>query len=195
MILVLDPAATPEQTAEVLDELTRRGCAGQLVQTGAGPIVHVTAGRTRRARRLRALDQVLEIVPTSGPRVRREGWRFYPYHFVNWSAFGIVLLGLLVFLAGWLPTGIGAEVDYGHPAQSVSQPWYLRVQLAFVGLFPAALSWLAWLLLTALGLAFFLLPMLDRSSPTSAWSPRLRALGALALVAVVVLVLWTGVGA
>lgn len=195
MILVLDPSATAEQTAEVLEELARRGCSGQVLQTASGPVVHVTGGRARRARRLRALDQVLEIVPTSGPRVRREGWRFYPYHFVNWSAFGVVLLGLLVLLAGWLPTGIGDEVDYRHPAESVSQPWYLRVPLAFAGLFPAALAWLGWLLLAALCLAFFLLPLLDRSGPDSVWGPRLRVLGALGLVATVVLVLWTGVAA
>lgn len=163
MILVLRPGTSPAQAAEVLQELEKRGCAGRIVQTQNGSVVHVTRGRTRRARHLRSLEQVLEIVPTSGPRVRREGWRFFPYHFVNWSAFGVVMLGVLVFLAGMLPTGIGAEVDYSHPAEAVSQPWYLRPALAFVRLFPPALAWLGWVLLGLLGLSFLLLPLLDRA--------------------------------
>lgn len=194
MILVLRPGSGPAEVAEVLRELEQRGCQGRALTTGAGTVVHVIAGRTRRARRLRLLDQVVEIVPTSGPRVRREGWRFFPYHFVNWSAFGIALLGVLVFLAGLFPTGIGDEVDYAHPPESLGEPWYLRVPLAFLHALPDSLAWLGWLLLGALALALLLLPLLDRSRPDSRLAPRLRLASGLAVTLVVVLVLWKGAG-
>jgi len=194
MILVLRPGSTEADVAEVLQELDRRGCAGRVLVTEGSSVVHVVSGRTRRVRKLRALDQVLEVVPTSGPRVRREGWRFYPYHFVNWSACGIALLGLLVFLAGLLPTGIGAAVDYSHPAESVSQPWYLWAPLAFTRLFPSSLFWLAWTLLGLASLAVLLLPLLDRSRPDSGRARALRFVSALALVAVLALTLWQGAG-
>jgi quinol-cytochrome oxidoreductase complex cytochrome b subunit len=195
MILVLRPGASAAEVAEVLQELERRGCTGSVMRTGTGPVVHVTGGRSRRARRLRELEQVVEILPTSGPRVRREGWRFFPYHFVNWSAFGVALLGLLVFLAGMLPTGIGDEVDYSHPPEVVAQPWYLCVPLAFVHAFPPALAWLGWILLALAALALFFLPLLDRTPPESSSSSRLRQASALALVAAVAWTLWKGVGA
>lgn len=194
MILVLRPGSTPEEVSEVLRELEARGCKGQALATGAGPVVHVVAGRTRRARRLKVLEQVVEIVPTSGPRVRREGWRFFPYHFVNWSAFGIALLGVLVFLAGLLPTGIGEPVDYSQPPESLSQPWYLRVPLAFLHLFPPSLFWLGWLLFGLLALALLLLPLLDRSRPDHPWGARVRFASGLALALTLALVLWKGAG-
>lgn len=195
MILVLRPGATAAEAAEVLQELAKRGCAGNVVQAGASSVVHVTHGRARRVRKLRHLEQILEIVPTSGPRVRREGWRFFPYHFVNWSAAGVALLGVLVFLAGLMPTGIGAEVDYSHPPASVSQPWYLRPAFAFVGLFPGALEWLGWLVLWLLALAFLALPLLERSLPAGGASRSLRFAAALALCAYAVLAIAGGVRA
>ena len=194
MILVLRPGASADETAEVLRALEQRGCEGRLVQTGTNPVVHVIRGRTRRARKLRSLAQVLEVVPTSGPRVRREGWRFYPHHFVQWSAFGVALLGVLVFLAGHLPTGLGAEVDYRRPPESVAQPWYLAAPLAFVGLFPHALAWLAWLLLGLAALAFLFLPFLERSQGDERAGRRLRLAAALAAVLALAFGTWKGLG-
>lgn len=195
MILVLRPGTSSAGTEVVLRELEKRGCTGRVLETGAGAVVHVVSGRTRRARRLRDLEQVVEIVPTSGPRVRREGWRFYPYHFVNWSAFGMALLGLLVFLAGLYPTGIGAEVDYRHPPAVVAQPWYLRAPQALADLLPAPVSGLSWLLCGLLALALFFLPLLDRSRSGSRLALGLRLAAALLVTLAVALLAWKGASA
>lgn len=192
MIVVLRPGATEEEVAEVLRGLERRGCSGRAVQTSAGTVVHVLSGRPRRARRVRRFEQVLEIVPTSGPRVRREGWRFFPYHFVNWSGFGVALLGALVFLAGMFPTGVGDPVDYSHAPATVVQPWYLRAPLAFVHLFPHPLFWVGWLVLIVLALVVLFLPFLDRSRDEERSGRWLRAGAALLFVAAVVLTTWKG---
>lgn len=192
MIVVLRPGATEAEVAEVVRALEQRGCSARAVPTGTGTVVHVLSGRPRRARRMKRFDQVLEIVPTSGPRVRREGWRWYPYHFVNWSGFGVVLLGALVFLAGMFPTGIGDEVDYSRAPDTVSQPWYLRAPLAFVHLFPRSLFWLGWLLLLLFLMAVLFLPFLDRSRPEDRSGRGLRIGAALLVVTAVVLSAWKG---
>ena len=192
MIVVLRPGCTEAEVNEVLRALEDRGCTGRAVTTGSGTVVHLVAGRPRRARRVRRFDQVLEIVPTSGPRVRREGWRWFPFHFVNWSGFGVVLLGALVFLAGMFPTGIGDVVDYSHPPDTVAQPWYLRAPLAFVHLFPRSLFWLGWLLLMVLALIVLFLPFLDRSRLEERSGRWLRIGTALLVVSAVVLTAWQG---
>jgi quinol-cytochrome oxidoreductase complex cytochrome b subunit len=124
--------------------------------------------------------------------VRREGWRFYPYHFVNWSAFGMALLGLLVFLAGLFPTGIGPEVDYGHPPGTVAQPWYLRAPLLFARALPAPF---AWPLIGLAALALLFLPLLDRSQPGSRALRGVRLVFALLAVLAVAAGAWEGTGA
>lgn len=181
MIVVLRPGATEAEVAEVMDALARRGLAGRVVKTGDKSAVHITQGPTRRARRLLRYEQVEAIVPTSGPRVRRIGRRFYPYHFVNWSAFGIALLGVLVLLAGQLPPGIGDPVDYRHPLAVTQQPWYLGGPLAFVGLFGASAAWLGWFVLALLFLAVLGLPLIDRSRGNGLRGVRLAVGLALAL--------------
>ena len=163
MILVLRPGTTDGEAEEVLRELQRLGLGGRLVHGRGSPLVHVTAGSTRRARRLLRMEQVVALVPTSGPRVRSQGRRFYPYYFVNWSAASIVLLGLLVLLAGHLPPGIGSAVDLHHPPREIAAPWYARAPLAFVAAFPRPLAWLGWVVLLLLAAAVFFLPLLDRT--------------------------------
>jgi hypothetical protein len=163
MILVLRAGTSAAELAEVLALLERHGMRGQALQANERTLVHIVSGSTRRARRLRKLEQVEALVPTSGPRVRAQGRRFYPYHFVNWSAVVVLLLGLLVLLAGQYPPGIGAEIDAEHPPQEVTEPWFWRAPLAFVASFPAALAWLGWLLLLLLAALIFCLPLLHRS--------------------------------
>jgi hypothetical protein len=193
VILVLRPGTTEDAAADVLGELERRGCTGRIARTERGLVVHVTGGRRRRARGLKRLDAVLELVPTSAPRVRRVGWRFFPHHFVQWSAFGVALLGLLVFLAGRFPTGIGEPVDYRNPPASVEHPWYLGAPLAVVRLAPASLRWAAWLVLGLLFVALLGLPHLDRSDPARPARRAWRFLVALAVAGLIVLCAWNAV--
>lgn len=164
MIVVLRVGASEPEIHEVVDELARRGLVSRRFEAGGRQLLHIVSGPTRRARPLVKLDQVEAIVPTSGPRVRREGRRFYPYHFVNWSAFGVVLLGALVFLAGTFPPGIGREIDPRAAPAVLETPWYLHAPLSFVGLFPPSLAWLAWALLALGALFVFALPFIDRST-------------------------------
>lgn len=166
MIVVLRSGANEAEIAEVLRELEQRGMRGSVVHAEK-PLVHVTAGPTRLARKLLKLEQVEGLIPTSGPRVQREGRHFYPYHFVNWSAWGVALLGGLVFLAGRWPPGIGSPIDLRHPPAAIDHPWYARAPAAFVAMFPASLSWLAWLLIAVAVVAVLALPVLDRSNPAS----------------------------
>jgi quinol-cytochrome oxidoreductase complex cytochrome b subunit len=166
VIVVLRSGASDVEIAEVVRELEQRGLRGSVVHAEK-PMVHITAGPTRLARELLKLEQVDGLIPTSGPRVQREGRHFYPYHFVNWSAWGVVLLGVVVFLAGQWPPGIGSPIDLRHPPAGMDQPWYARAPSAFVALFPASLSWLAWCLVAAVVVSAMALPMLDRSDPAS----------------------------
>jgi quinol-cytochrome oxidoreductase complex cytochrome b subunit len=193
VILVLRPGTTEVEAADVLRELERCGCTGDLVRTGSSAVVHVTGGRKRRARRLRELEAVLEIVPTSMPRVRREGWRFFPYHFVQWSAFAVALLGVLVFLAGLLPTGIGEGVDYRAPPEVVRHPWYLGAPLALARRVPSSLAWAAWLVFALALFALLCVPLLDRSDPARPARRSWRVLVALGVLAALALCGWSEV--
>ena len=174
MIVVLRAGSTEAEIGEVLKEIERRGMRGQVLHGGGKPLIHLTAGPTRRARRLIRLDPVEGIFPTSGPRVRREGRRFYPYYFVNLCAGFVAMLGLLVLLAGQLPSGIGAAIDAEHPPAEIPEPWYARAPIALVALLPSGRAWLGWLLIYAIAAAAFFLPVLDRSPSDSGVAARGR---------------------
>jgi len=189
MILVLERGATDAHVEEVRYQLEQRGLDVRVLRAGDKPAIHIIAGDTRRARKLLKHERVEALVPTSGPRVRREGRRFWPYHFIRWSALSVAMVGVLVLLAGQFPPGIGGPVDPRTPPADLDQPWYLRFSLSFVGLFPDALSWLGWLALVLLAGAFFLLPVLDRSRQDARG---IRALIGLAGVALVLLWLYAG---
>jgi hypothetical protein len=163
VILVLKQGTDEAQLVEVLRALEQAGIQGRVLRGGAKPLVHLVAGPTRSARKLLALEQVEALVPTSGPRVRGSGRRFYPYHFVHLSAACLLCAGVLVLLAGNQPPGLGDAIDPQHPPADLSYPWYVRAPLAFVALFPQGGAWLGWLCLYALLLAALLLPSLDRS--------------------------------
>jgi len=181
MILVLKPGIDAEELAEVMAELQKRGIEGRLLKNGPKPLVHLVSGPTRSARKLLKLEQVEALVPTSGPRVRQSGRRFYPYHFVHLAAVCLLLTGVLVLFAGNFPPGLGDAIDPQHPPAEVPYSWFVRAPLAFVALFPHSSAWLGWLCLYALGLAALFLPALVRSnaSAPARW-PRL--VGALLLL-------------
>ncbi|MBK7641668.1 MAG: hypothetical protein IPJ19_01240 [Planctomycetes bacterium] len=168
MILVLKPGTQGPELAEVLRELEKRGIQGHVLPGGTKPLVHLVSGPTRRARKLLKLEQVEALVPTSGPRVRLSGRRFYPYHFTNLAALCLVLTGVLVLLAGNFPPGLGDAIDPQHAPESLSYPWYVRAPLSFVALFPHSWAWLGWMCLYALGLAALLMPVLDRPGEKAA---------------------------
>ena len=181
MIPVLKPGIEPEELAEVLRQLEKHGIEGRVLRGGRKPLVHLVAGPTRSARALLKLEQVEALVPTSGPRVRRSGRRFYPYHFVNLAALCLLVTGVLVLLAGHLPPGLGDAIDPQHPPAQVAWPWYVRAPLGFVACFPSHSAWLGWLCLYALGLVALLLPVIDRS-PASAPARWPKLLGALVIL-------------
>jgi quinol-cytochrome oxidoreductase complex cytochrome b subunit len=182
MILVLKPGIEPAELEEVLQALRARGIEGRVLRGASKPLVHLVSGPTRSARALLRLEQVEALVPTSGPRVRQSGRRFYPYHFVHLSAACLLLTGLLVLLAGNLPPGLGDALDAQHPPAQLAYPWFVRAQLAWVELFPAGSAWLGWLCLYALGLCALLLPLIDRS-PAEAPARWPKLLGALVILA------------
>lgn len=164
MILVLSAGAGEAQERVVLDELRRSGMRGVLLHATERPVVHVVSGPTRLARRLLRLESVEAIVPTSGPRIRREGRRFVPYHAVDWLALALVILGLLVALTGFFPPALGPDPDPlgvgpDAPPAGAPLPWFLAAPARVVRLLPAGLGWLVLLLLVAL---LFAVPALDR---------------------------------
>lgn len=167
MIVVLERGTQPEQVAEVVAALEKRGLKVAQVRAGGKPVLHVVEGNSKRARRVLALDEVEGLVPTSGPRIRREGKRFFPYYFIQWTALGMVMLGVLAGLAGQFPPGIGVPVDVRNAPAELEQPWYLRAPLAFLALFPRELVWLGWTLGFGIALLVVLVPRLDRSEGRS----------------------------
>ena len=179
MIVVLRRGATEAEIQEVEREMERRGLLGRRLQIGDQPALHAVAGPTRQTRRLLRLKQVEGLVPTSGPRLRAEGRRFYPYHFVVQSAACIVLFGALVMLAGFLPAGVGGPIDPSVMPARISDPWFARAPLAFVALFPPGFAWLAWLVLLAAGAAVLLVPVVDRRKDRG----RISVIAALVLLA------------
>jgi quinol-cytochrome oxidoreductase complex cytochrome b subunit len=163
VIVVLRRGSSPDQIAEVVSTLEARGVQVHELVAGGQPVLHVTGGSSRRARSALRFDCVEGLVATSGPRVRREGQRFFPYYFVQWTAIGFVLLAGLTLLAGQFPPGVGAPVDLRDEPVAIAPPWYLRAPLAFVAWFPTSLRWLGWLLVAGSITLVVLLPVLDKS--------------------------------
>ena len=184
MILVLERGTTEEEQQAVLAALRDLGLEGRILGNLRKPVVHVVNRPTWKARKLLSMDRVETLIPTSGPRIRREGRRFYPYHFINWSSAAIVVVGLLVVLTGFLPPGVGAEIDPHSPPVDVEPPWYLIAPLAVVRLAPE--RWMGWLLLLVLFLLVYFLPRLDRSRGATLYSRLPVVLFGLAVV-----VLWS----
>lgn len=179
MIIVLESGTNEAQKTEILAELEKRGLRGRVLEGPVRPVIHVIEGSTRQARKLLGLERVEALVATSGPRIRREGRRFYPYHFIGWCAAGLILLGILVTLAGFLPPGLGAELDPRAPRPDLVAPWFLCAPVALLRFLPGMLGWVV------LAAAFVLLlcvPLLDRAREAA---PRPSALRVAIVVAVV----------
>ena len=163
MILVLEPGASKETVDAVVAELRELGLGANVLGADDRPLVHVVSGRSHKARGLlRRNPHVQALIPTSGPRIRREGRRFYPYHVVNWSAAALIALGIVVLLAGFFPPGVGEDPDARRPMLDVPAPWYLRAPSALLGLFPSHLRLAAWLTVAATAAVLFLVPTIDR---------------------------------
>jgi len=189
MIVVLERGATEAHVEEVRQLLEDRGLEVRILAAGGKPAIHVLGGDTRRARKLLKHERVEALVPTSGPRVRREGRRFWPYHFIRWSALSVAIVATLVLMAGQLPPGIGGAVDPRVPPADLDQPWYLRFAMGFVGLFPESMAWVGGLTLVLLAAVFFALPLIDRS--------RSEARGArvlIGLIGIALVLLWLYAG-
>jgi quinol-cytochrome oxidoreductase complex cytochrome b subunit len=185
VILVLDRGTTPEEVEAVLADLRARGVRANVLGGAEAPLIHLAAGRAGDLRRLRRRhERVQALVSTSGPRIRRKGRRFYPYHFLNWCAGGLLLVGALVLLAGHFPVGVGADLDPHRPAADAPTPWYLRAPAAVIALLPGGLGWVV---LAAVALAVVLLPMLDRSEGTRTASRSMVILAGVVLAAAYVL--------
>jgi hypothetical protein len=159
VIVVLERGSSEAQVAAVVAELERRGLSVRVVNGSEKPLIHVLEGPTRSVRAVLKMEAVQGLIPTSGPRVRREGRRFYPYHFIGWSAAALIALGVLVVLAGFFPPGLGAEVDVIAPPSESTFPWYLRLPASGLARLP---GWLATLLVAGLAGLALLLPILDR---------------------------------
>jgi hypothetical protein len=163
MILVLEPDTTREQIEELLGELASRGLEGRRMASTDRPLIHVWRGPTRGARSLLGHRQVQALVPTSGPRVRRHGRRFYPYHFIAWCAIFLLMSAVLVCLAGFLPPGVLSGIEMEGAPGDLAPPWYLVGFRNFLHLSPAGLGWLAWVLSGAILVGAFFLPAIDRT--------------------------------
>ncbi|MCB9914663.1 MAG: hypothetical protein H6828_05870 [Planctomycetes bacterium] len=163
MILVLERGTSQTEVDKILAELERRGLEGRALTCGEKNLIHVIAGRTRLARPLLRMDGVQGLVPTSGPRIRVQGRRFYPYHFIGWFAACLLVSGLLVLLAGFFPPGVGAGIDMSARPEVIAAPWYLRPFQGLMELFPANLLGIGWVAVLALVVAGFCLPFLDRT--------------------------------
>jgi quinol-cytochrome oxidoreductase complex cytochrome b subunit len=177
VIVVLERGASGEEVRGILASLASLGLEAREISGGGRSLVHVVRGPTRRARKLLAHGRVVALVPTSGPRIRREGRRFYPYHFIGWCAAALVASGVLVLLAGVLPPGLGPSFDALDPPAPAAAPlpWYLLPARGLSRLLPDGLRWvggLAVLLVLALLVA---LPFVDRAG-RARWTGGLLAL-------------------
>lgn len=187
-MIVFERGAKPDQVQAVEEELRAQGVETRCVRAAGKPVLHVLGGRMSRPGKILAHDAVEGIVATSGPRIRREGHRFYPYHALQWFAVGIVVVAVLVLLAGQLPPGIGRAIDLQTPPSQVIVPWYGRAATGFLALFPHSLSWLAWTVMVAVLALFVALPRLDRTGERS----RFVVIGA--VVALLVAIGWLALG-
>lgn len=195
MIVLLERGLGRDQVERVLARMHALGLEGAALEVGSQRLIHVTGGHTRRARHLLAEPVVRAVVPTSGPRVRREGRRFYPFHALCSSAMGLVLLGVLVLLAGFFPPGVSGALAPGEEPPAPLWPWYLAPLRGVLALAPQSPAWLGPSLLVGLFALLLCVPLLDR---TRAEGLRGRvpvlAVGLLALAAALVLG-WVGGGA
>ena len=185
MIVVLRRGATEAEIAEVEREMADQGLGARRILAGNQPALHVIGGESRRARRLMRLEQVEGLVPTSGPRIRRVGRRFYPYHFVLVAAIWVLLTGALVVLAGFLPPGMGDPIAAHAAPDRIVDPWYARATVEFVSRFRPEFAWLGWVLFLGTCAAVLCLPVIDRGERASG-PARIVAI----LVAVVLALAW-----
>lgn len=185
MIVLLQRDASPEEVRLVLERMRSLDLAGAPLEVGALRLIHVTQGRTRHARHLLSEPLVQAIVPTSGPRVRREGHRFYPFHALCSSALALVLIGGLVLLAGFFPPGVTSPPAPGEALPPSEWPWYLAPARGLLALAPRSPAWVGPSLLVALNAVFLALPVLDRTRGEGARARLpVLAIGLVALVLV-----------
>lgn len=162
MILVLERGTPEEEQQAVLAELPALGLEGRLLTVADVPLIHLTSGPSRAARRLLRRGRVEALVATSGPRIRREGRRFYPYHFVNVASSLLLVIGALILVASFFPTGLGQPIDPRGSGPPLEVPWFLRAPVAVEAAFPAAHAWVGMLAVVAILVALVLLPLADR---------------------------------
>jgi len=189
VIVLLSRGASPEEVEAVLARMRALGIPGASLEVGSLRLIHVTRGRARRARWLLSEPTVEAIVPTSGPRVRRDGRRFYPFHTLCATALGLLLLGLLVLLAGFFPPGVTSAPAAGEMAPAPEWPWYLAPMRGVLALAPGP-AWVGPSLLVALGALFLAFPLLDR---TRGDGVRARAPALAAGILVMIMVLALGI--
>ncbi len=184
MIIVLERGIDEGRARAILSDLEELGLSGAVLEAEDRRVIHVTAGPARLARKLLGRSGIEALVPTSGPRVRRFGRRLFPYYALWYSAFLVLAVGVLVFLAGALPPGLGDPVDLRHAPPPAEFPWYVRAPLAIVALFPSGWRWVGQGLVLALMAVILLLPWLDRTPPPAIAERKGRlALGILVLLA------------
>ncbi|MBC8329669.1 MAG: hypothetical protein ISR76_02580 [Planctomycetes bacterium] len=175
MIIVLNLGSDDQAVQQVLDGLEEVGLRGRRLDGLDRPVVHVLNGPSWHAKELAKLDPVSALIPTSGPRHRREGRRFFPYHFLAWSVLLLLVLSGLIVLSGYFPPGLGRPANVLIEGEHTDALWFFRGIHGFLDLFPAGSGSFPMLLLTLIWLAFFLLPEIDRTSGRS-WRRRLPVL-------------------
>jgi len=185
MIIVLARGTTEEQANEVIGALRGYGVMARLVRDGDEPLLHLFDGPTRSARSVLGFECVVGLLPTSGPRIRRQGRRFYPYHFINWSSAVLLMLGLLVVMSGFLPPGGTLEINEQATLTELETPWYLRAPTNFFALFAGRPAWIGWVCFVALLGLGFIVPLIDRF--TRRW---IRGKWPLKLVGLIALFAW-----
>jgi quinol-cytochrome oxidoreductase complex cytochrome b subunit len=163
MIVVLKRGSTDAQIAEVVARLEEIGLGTRVVRRTDKPLIHVVSGATTLAKPVLKMERVQALVRTRGPRIRREGRRFFPFHFINACIACLLVLGALTMLAGFFPPGLGDRVDVRVTPVATAPTWYLRALSAFIDLFPPRLAWLPLPLVGLTWLAIVFLPVLDRS--------------------------------
>lgn len=176
MIIVLERGIAEDGARKFLTDLEELGLAGAVLEVEDRHVIHVTAGPSRRARKLLNRSGVVAVVPTSGPRVRRFGRRLFPYYALWYSAVLVLILGVLVFLAGASPPGLGHAIDVRHTPPPSDFPWYVNAPLAIVALFSEGWRWLGHGLVLVLMAVVLFLPLLDGEPPPTLAKRKVRLL-------------------
>ncbi|RMH02959.1 MAG: hypothetical protein D6702_07390 [Planctomycetota bacterium] len=164
MIIVLKEGSGEAEVREVLDRLEEVGLRGRELEGRPRRVIHVLNGPTWKAKPLARLEAVSALVPTSGPRHRREGRRFFPYHFLAWAVLLLLVLSGLVLLSGFFPPGLGRPADVLGEAGSAQALWFFRGVAGFLSLLPEDSVAAGVLALFLIWLAFFFLPEIDRTT-------------------------------